>query len=104
MWTRGFCSHFLAIISLSFVPLCSHIFVTVGNDPYTGDVTWCLLMMDQNLVGDGLRENAAVNIMPPVKKTNNGEKPNKCNQCEFASSYAGNLRTHFKIHSGEKLK
>ena len=31
-----------------------------------------------------------------------GEKPNKCNQCDYASSRASNLRKHLKIHSGEK--
>ena len=30
------------------------------------------------------------------------EKPNKCYQCDYASSQAGNLRTHLKTHSGEK--
>ena len=35
-------------------------------------------------------------------KTHNGEKPNKCNQCDFVSSYASALRGHLKIHSGEK--
>ena len=35
-------------------------------------------------------------------KTHNGEKPNKCNLCDHASSHPGNLRTHLKIHSGEK--
>ena len=35
-------------------------------------------------------------------KTHSGEKENKCNQCEFASSQAGHLRTHLKTHSGEK--
>ena len=29
-------------------------------------------------------------------KTHSGEKPNKCNQCDYASSQAGDLRTHFK--------
>ena len=28
-----------------------------------------------------------------------GEKPNKCNQCDFASSQAGHLRAHLKTHS-----
>ena len=31
-----------------------------------------------------------------------GEKTNKCNQCDYASSEASNLRTHLKTHSGEK--
>ena len=35
-------------------------------------------------------------------KTHSGEKSNKCNQCDYASSRAGHLRTHLKIHSGEK--
>ena len=35
-------------------------------------------------------------------KTHSGEKPNKCNQCDFASTWAGDLRTHLKMHSGEK--
>ena len=37
-------------------------------------------------------------------KIHSGEKSNKCNQCDFASSYASALRTHLKIHSGEKSK
>ena len=35
-------------------------------------------------------------------KTHSGEKPNKCNQCDYASSDASNLRTHLKTHSGER--
>ena len=35
-------------------------------------------------------------------KTHSGEKSNKCNQCDFASSQAGNLRTHLKTHGEEK--
>ena len=35
-------------------------------------------------------------------KTHSGEKPNKCNQCDYASAPAGNLRRHLKTHSGEK--
>ena len=35
-------------------------------------------------------------------KAHSGEKLNKCNQCNYASSGAGNLRTHLKMHSGEK--
>ena len=37
-------------------------------------------------------------------KRHSGEKSNKCNQCDFASSYAHHLRGHLKMHSGESLK
>ena len=33
--------------------------------------------------------------------SNSGEKSNKCNQCNYTSSRAGNLKTHLKTHSGE---
>ena len=33
-----------------------------------------------------------------------GETPNKCNQCDYSLSRAGNLRTNFKIHSWEQNK
>ena len=35
-------------------------------------------------------------------KTHSGEKPNKCNQCDFTSSYVSALKGHLKTHSGEK--
>merc|ERR1712218_523936 len=35
-------------------------------------------------------------------KTHSGENSNKCNQCDYASSSAGNLRAHLKRHRGEK--
>ena len=37
-----------------------------------------------------------------VRTTKKGEKLNKCNHCDFSSSWAANLRTHLKTHSGEK--
>merc|ERR1712045_923569 len=44
--------------------------------------------------------NQAVEIS--MKMTKNVTKLNKCNQCDYASSHKGNLRAHFKTHSGEK--
>ena len=35
-------------------------------------------------------------------KIHSGEKSNKCNQCDFVSSYASALRVHLKTHRGEK--
>ena len=37
-------------------------------------------------------------------KTHSGEKSNKCNQCDYASSREGHLRRHLKTHSGENSK
>ena len=38
-----------------------------------------------------------------MMKTHSGEKSNKCNQCDYASSQAGHLRRHLKRHiRGEK--
>ena len=36
-------------------------------------------------------------------ETHSQEKSNKCNQCNYASSQAGSLRAHLKMHSGEML-
>ena len=37
-----------------------------------------------------------------LKKTNNVTKSHKCNQCDYTSLDARNLRRHLKAHSGEK--
>ena len=55
--------------------------------------------MEQNIINYGL-ENAHVEIRK--KNTDNIIKSNKCNQCDYASSQTGHLRTHLKTHSGEK--
>ena len=34
-------------------------------------------------------------------KSHSGEKSNKCNQCDYASSQAGGLKIHLKMHCGE---
>ena len=47
----------------------------------------------------GLKE---ANVEMVQKRTDKVVKSNKCNQCEYASSRADHLRTHLKIHSGEK--
>ena len=35
-----------------------------------------------------------------AKKSNNGVKSHKCNQCEFAFSDSSNFRRHLKRHNG----
>ena len=44
------------------------------------------------IMGQDLTDDDNVNVV----------KSNKCNQCNYASSHAGHLRTHLKTHSGEK--
>ena len=56
--------------------------------------------MDQKLEQQDIDENRANEIQ--MRGTDGRKKSNKCNQCDYASSYAGNLKTHLKTHSGEK--
>ena len=51
-----------------------------------------MLEMDQNLEQRDLGKNTANQV--PLRETNGREKSNKCNQCDYASSRAGHLRTH----------
>ena len=37
-------------------------------------------------------------------KTHSGEKSNKCNQCEFVSLQASDLKRHLKTHNQDKTK
>ena len=37
-----------------------------------------------------------------LRKTDSGEKPNKCNQCGYKFPRAFGLRRHLEKHSGEK--
>ena len=37
--------------------------------------------------------NLEAHIKAKHEKTHSGEKPSKCNQCDFASSYSGALKT-----------
>ena len=52
-----------------------------------------------NLEEEGLEENEEGK---GGNQPHSEERLNKCNQCDYASSRAGNLKTHLKTHSGEK--
>ena len=57
--------------------------------------------MDQSLGCLALSESKAFEKVP-TRQTNNEQKSNKCNQCDFASVRTNHLRRHLKTHSGEK--
>ena len=59
-----------------------------------------MLEMDQNLEQRDFGESAA--NQGSMRETEGREKSNKCNQCDYASLQAGDLRRHLKTHSGEK--
>ena len=62
-------------------------------------------MMETNLQHFELAENY-INEEASQNDTNNDQDTvsNKCNQCKYASSQAGNLKRHLKAHSGKKSK
>ena len=37
-----------------------------------------------------------------MMRKHTGEKPNKCNQCNYTCTSSGNLQSHTKMHTGEK--
>ena len=42
------------------------------------------------------------NVKSLKKNADSLKKSHECNQCDYASSHTGHLRTHLKTHSGEK--
>ncbi len=40
----------------------------------------------------------AGNMKTHLKRHSSGEKPFKCSQCDYASSQTGHLKRHFKTH------
>ena len=58
--------------------------------------------MEQNYDNESSLDQ--VNVKDPKRMRNNEDKSNKCNQCEYASLRAHNLRMHLITHSGEKSK
>ena len=61
-----------------------------------------MVAMEQTIGNDNLIVTAVTGVEHLVSEKNNVTKPNKCNQCDYASSWTGNLRAHLKVHSGEK--
>ena len=47
--------------------------------------------------------NMGMALTDPVTMKNVKVKSNQCNQCDYASSQAGTLRTHMKTHTGETV-
>ena len=60
-----------------------------------------MLVMDQNIEQQNKANKRDQKIQTDI---NSGEKSNLCNQCDYTSSHASNLRSHMKTHSGDKSK
>ena len=58
--------------------------------------------MGKDFIDDDFCESGANEDVPFRNTSNEGGKSNKCIQCDYASSHAGHLKTHLKMHSGEK--
>ena len=56
----------------------------------------------QKLEMDKTLENHDINKQNVEISMKKAKTLNKCNQCNYMSSYKGNLRTHLKTHGGEK--
>ena len=59
-----------------------------------------IVVMDRD--NDQVKNNVNIEANITVIKTGQRKRSNKCNQCDYASSYAGTLNRHMKTHSGEK--
>ena len=68
-----------------------------------GHITTLAMVLEEQMdyFDYGVKDASTKNLK---KTTENVTKSNKCNQCDFASPKAGDLRRHFKIHAGEKSK
>ena len=76
------------------IPICRQDFSQFATS-FTTETTLFIVVMDQHLESNYTIKSKRMEI-------NDGEHPNKCNQCEYSSSYTGTLRRHLKTHSGEK--
>ena len=80
--------------------------LSVGNKSWKRQHSSYLLVMDQDneqptFSGKSAGGHVQMSDLGQLRthiKIHSGEKPNKCNQCDYASSQAGNLKTH----TGEK--
>ena len=75
-------------------------FASVSRSNHWEKHNWVQRMeMEETLENHDLSKQ---NVEIPMKKAEQIIKSNKCNQCDFASSWVSSLRTHLKTHSGEK--
>ena len=90
-------------ISLSLFPPHKGSFLSSHLE--TNITSHTMVVMDENLWTPDLTEinvDESLNSIALNVKEHSGEKSNKCNQCGYASSYIGALKTHLKTHSVER--
>ena len=71
----------------------------LNNDSLRENDTSIKVSIKETKKGNQIEESSLANVKAKLRETNNREKSNKCNQCEYASSEAGNLRRHLKTHT-----
>ena len=95
--------HLNGVFSHDFRLNLSQDLFSVCSKYLTRDHTAQMVVMDKNLGQNySSKSDAIEEVQIQMKETNTGERSNICNQCEYASSWAGDLKTHLKIHIGEK--
>ena len=74
----------------------------LNNDSLIENDTNIKASIKETKKGNQIDKSSIANVKATMREKNNREKSNKCNQCQYAPSYASTLRTHLKTHRGEK--
>ena len=62
---------------------------------------WKLTVEKSQTSATSVTASSRADVLRRHLKTHSGEKPNKCNQCNYASSEASQLRRHLITYTGE---
>ena len=88
------------LLHITSIPTCKPYFSQFAIS-ITPEITLVTVVMGEHLESDNMNKGNAI-VRVQKEETDNSEKPDKCNQCDFSSSRTGNLKRHLKTHSGER--